>query len=577
MVGAWVRNSVLGATGSISAIDLPLGYSIGSVVILISARIGLGVGAAGIILLFALMYAATRLYMLNFRMRWTCGISGAIAASFAVCVIFAYIPFLWDYGSAYHPPQIFDAPKHIFTITALQGSTSWPPRNPFMPGLDYAYNFGFYAVPSLFVALTGDSRLGISILPWVAGISAWSVVVVTLEVANKLGTPRLFMPIVAIAATWLGGLTPLLVETYPALGFRLATEGFIQSNLWADEPFVSAIFVPQHLFSTTCVLATICLAMSQGEVWRRAALAAVMSLSGSLSSLILLPHISIILVISVAVMFISKRSGEGLVKTAFVVAAYCAVLLPFVVEAASWQGGSEEAVFGYSPSLGTIGFVLLAIGPVVVLASIAIIYGVRAGEYSSMQYIIISLAVALFGALTLKYSEAPFKSTLLLRAILPTLSGIGFAVIWNVLRTYSSRAALGLALSACVAINIPTMWFFSAATLRPYEKSEQLFIRELQRAKAPILFEGASHQFLAALAVKQTILDFRANRADAYLPQKERLSYARFFDSNDRSIIDLSTVGAAVYPQGTVSAFAGASGWAPGMSAMGFTLIGKNR
>ena len=89
------------------------------------------------------------------------------------------------------------------------------------------------------------------------------------------------------------------------------------------------------------------------------------------------------------------------------------------------------------------------------------------------------------------------------------------------------------------------------------------------------MFDGAADQWLAALAAKQTISDFRINRKDAYLPPKDRPSYARFFDSGDRSIVDMSTVGAIIYPAGKATSLATGTCWKAPIDAMGLTLVEK--
>lgn len=575
-IGVAFRRSIDGpGNDSVEAIDLPLGYSIASIILVLSLRVGLGMAGGSLIVALTLIYALTKIVRPIIRFNRIDCVAASMIISFAAAIISAYFPLLWDYGTVFHSPEIFDAPKHILTITALQGATSWPPQNPFMPGLGFSYNFGFYIIPSTLVFLAGNARIGISILPWLAAISAASAFGLTLSIAKKLSTPRSLMPIVAISATWLGGATPLFVDAYPALGFRMHAEGLVAGKIWADEPFVSAIFVPQHLFAATCVLSTIYMAMCSGAIWRRAMIAATISLAGSLSSLILLPHISLIFAAAVAVMLLRSHSRPDSLKSLLISFAYGAILLPFVIEAAKWQSGAGESILGLPQDLKTMMFVLLAIGPSAILAGAAIFYGFRRGNSSDFTYLILAIIVALSGAMLLQYSEAPFKSTLLLRTILPALAGVGFGVIWRALEFSWARAIFLLALCFCVIINIPTMWFFAAAPLRNFSASERNFLQALQRARAPIMFDGTSDQWLAALAAKQTISDFRANRTDAYLPPEDRRSYARFFDSGDRSIVDMSSLGAIIYPAGKTYSLVPAACWKAPIDAMGLRLAEK--
>lgn len=571
-LGIIFRKLVLGSDSKeIEALDLPLGYSITSIILIFSLRIDLGITTGIILAATSLAFASTASKWRQIHLPRMSKITIWIIASFSIAILAAYFPLLWDHGSIFHYPEIFDAPKHILAITALQSSKSWPPQNPFMPGLDFAYNFGFYAIPSAVISLIGDARLCVPILPWIAVISAISTLTLTLSIATRIGTQQSLMPIVAIAATWLGGFTPLLVDTYPALGFRMHTEGLIAGKIWTDEPFVSAIFVPQHLFAATCVLSIIRLSLCLGAVWRRTVAAATISLAGSLSSLILLPHINAIFAATVAIMLFRERSRKEFVRTAIIILLYCAALLPFIHEAAEWQSGEGEPIFGRPQDLKTIGFLLLATGPTSVLAFFAFWRG-RQDRAPAFLCIGTAILVAFFGAIVFQYSEAPLKSTLLLRAILPTLAGIGFAFIWKKLTYRWAQASFALALCLCIIINLPTMWFFAAAPLRPYAETDRSLIQALQKSEPPIVFDDTSNQWLAALSAKQTILDFRPIRTDAYLPPKDRPPYARFFDNKDHSIIDLSAIKTVIHPAGKPSSFVSGGAWKSDIDAMGLTL-----
>ena len=499
-----------------------------------------------------------------------------ICISFIFAVATAYTPLIWAFGTAFQPPQIYDAPKHILTITALQGSASWPPQNPFMPGLGFAYNFGFYVLPAAIINLVGEGRLAISLLPWLAVITAASALLLTLAVAEKLGTPRAALPIVALSATWLGGFTPLLLEDHPPLGFRLFSEGIVTRPIWADEPFVSAIFAPQHLFAATCVLSTLYIALTYGSVWRRALLAAVLCLAASLSSLILLPHISIILAFTVLIMTRECKNWPQAALAALIVLAYAAVLLPFFLDAVSWQSGTGGSLAGLPPDMKTVGVTLLSIGPVLALAVVGALSAYRAGYRANTAYVLIPLATSALGALLLQYSEAPFKSTLLLRTILPCLAGLGAMAIWTLLKLPLRRVTFAALIIFCVAINAPTASFFAAASLKPFTASETDFIRAIQAAKAPLLFDGFSDQWLASLAAKQTVLDFRPFRTDAYLPPDDRHSYSNFFDQQkNRSWKDYSAGSVIATPERAVTWADGDTGTTT-FSAMGLLLIQKD-
>lgn len=122
---------------AVEAIDFPLGYSLVSILLVLSMRMGWGFIAGASFATLALIYGLIIIVRSPVRFyKMDCVIAGIII-SFAVAIVFAYLPLLWGYGTVFHPPEIFDAQKHILAIAALQGSASWPPENPFMPGLGF--------------------------------------------------------------------------------------------------------------------------------------------------------------------------------------------------------------------------------------------------------------------------------------------------------------------------------------------------------------------------------------------------------------------------------------------------------
>ncbi|MGF9693074.1 hypothetical protein AAIH46_09665 [Rhizobium sp. 0TCS1.26] len=575
-MGSTFRRAALGPSeASLSVVDLPLGYAFTSVILVFSLRWFGGLIPGTVILAIFLVYSTHKTYRSVIRLNTFGWPSLLICASFIIAVAMAYTPLLWAFGTVFQPPQIYDAPKHILTITALQSSASWPPQNPFMPGLGFAYNFGFYVLPAAVITLIGDGRLAISLVPCLAIISATFALLLTLSVAEKLGTSRASLPLVALSATWLGGFTPFLLSDHPPLGFRLYSEGIVTRPIWADEPFISAIFAPQHLFAATCVLATLSIALSRGAVWRRALLATVLCLAASLSSLILIPHISVILSLTVLIMARECESRRQITFAALAVLAYAVLLLPFFLDAVHWQSGTGGSVFGLPPDVKTVAVLFLSIGPVLILAIVGAqtLYG--SGSRANTIFIIVPLVTSILGSLLLQYSEAPFKSTLLLRTILPCLAGLGAMSLCRSIRFAWAKAFSAVLIASLVAINAPTTWFFAAASLKPFSASERNFLSAMQTAEAPIVFDGLADQWLASLAAKQTVSDFRPFRTDAYLPPDDRRSYSEFFDQRKLRSWDDYALGSVVATPDRAASWTDGTRDTTTLSAMGLMLIRK--
>lgn len=381
LFGFSVRHLLL-RTGDrfLTAFDFFFGYGLASLVALLVYRstghLMLGAGAASLVAVVAIAPLAIGD---RFGIRLPDKLALVIGGTFVVAVAAVYIPMMIGGGLSYAPPPVYDAPKHLLTLTALSESPSWPPANPLYGSAAYTYNFLFYILPAALTKAAGVPELSFVLFPWMLIVTTGAVVWLSVEMSALLDLPRHAQWITALFATWIGGLTPLLVTGYPPLGYLLAVEHWSSFNIWADEPFISAIFVPQHAFAAAAIMALIWIFAQTGAFAARMTCAALLMAAASLCSFILLPHAAVAFA-GVALIFALK---EGLARSLPVAlyggAVYAALIAMPLVEAIGWHGAGDGQPFAALPPLDSTWLaVAAALGPALpfgVLGICQIIFG----------------------------------------------------------------------------------------------------------------------------------------------------------------------------------------------------------
>jgi len=448
--------------------------------------------------------------------------------TFLAAVLFALLPISFGAGTLYGTPEIFDAPKSIIAITALSHLDGWPAASPFFAGAGFAYNYGFYILPAAIIGLTGANTLALSMFPWLTVLPTGAVLLVTAELSEELGLSRAAQAAAMLFASWAGGLIPLLVHQGPAMGFRLLGEHVITDGVWPEDPFVYAIFVPQHIVAVAFVLAMLRLAGESGPAWTRMAAAALLAFAGCTASLILLPPIVVIFCLLVGLIILHEKIRPATVGAGLAVGlAFAALLLPFALDAVAWQKGTGGAIIGL-PHLDTTAPIdLLATGPLVAFAVAGLLSRTAASRSFVAAGLVLVAVTSFAAAFVLQYQDAGLKSLLLFRWTLPPLAGIGLMLV---ARSTWLRGLAWLACILCVVINLPTIGYFDSLGFRPRAADETALFSELQATGGRVLFDGIDSQWVAAIAAVPTNFDFRLYRADAYMPPGDRSSYASFFD-----------------------------------------------
>lgn len=313
----------------------------------------------------------------------------------------------------------------------------------------------------------------------------------------------------------------MFVSGAPALGYLLNIEGWVGYQIWADEPFVSAILVPQHMFAASCVLATIWVFSQPASFASKVACGALVTSAAALCSLILLPHVSLLFAAVGGIYALAERPVRKSIPIVVLGGlAYAVVILPFLVEAMGWQQGTSGQIVAFPPLDQTIAVVAAAFGPVLLLGMIGLGMLLRKDKRNPLVIAWLSVVgLASILAVTLRYSEAPFKSTLLLRLLLPALAAVSLLHLWKVLPR-PGRFGLMIGAVVIVVLNAPIVRSFVEASWHQLGPNDRSVIAALRQSEPPIFLDGAD-QWIAALAVRSVMMDFRPYRLDAYLPPTE--------------------------------------------------------
>lgn len=476
-------------------------------------------------------------------------------ASWVVAIALTYIPMIWlTYDPKFELPEIFDLPKHFFSLTSLYGATSWPISNPFFQGKTFSYNFLYYYPPAFISTLLKNPLSNFSTFPISVIAVSLALPVTIFEITKSITQSKLAQFGAVLLATWVGGLTPLWVSGKPGVGVFLYTEKLLTNIIWVDELFVSAIFVPQHIFAVLCgIVGMSLLARTRlsPDYCRRIFFAEIIIVIGALSSLILLPLLAMSYAIGFLILVYLQWRIDGMKvlrnlihpKVLVTVLLPLAIFLPFLIDAIRWSGGEGSLIA--LPNLSKQWFyVASAIGfalPLAVLGSLKLLHrkdsdnGNVSQEKLTLGYVLIMIGVGLIGMLFGGYSDAGIKSGLWLRICLVPLASAGFIYIGNKIPNKNQLkltvAAFAILFAGVAALNFPTTRYFIKSALLPIDPGIKAFIqavREIPANKHIALL--SNEQNLVALTGRQIDFDFSAIRSDSYMPPSDREIVKNFWN-----------------------------------------------
>ena len=502
---------------------------------------------------------------LNWFQRATCKRDWAVVLAYGLlspwilCVGLAYfcvgrfvdIPY-------YNFPDIFDLPKHLLAQNAAFHAAQWPAPNPFYDGEPFTYNLLFYFPMAVASKLAGSEQANFQTFSIATVAMAAALPLTLIDVVRTVTTWRWAPASTAVLATWAGGLTPLFVTTVPALGWALYREEYLLDKIWIDETFLSAIFVPQHIFTVLCAMVSKLALATVQDVrvdWKPILAAGCVTAAGALASLILLPLMVASFGLNVGLLVwrctrlhgIARWRGSMPVRSMLAAVLPVLLLLPFVLEARSWSSDVESFLVAPRHPVQWL-YVLAALGLVAPMSLPAMVAFLRsragddpAGQMHRLAGVFILAAVGLGALLFAGYPEAGIKSGLWVRLVLvvPAAAGLEF-----LLASIGSRAIRTVAVAAftiaCVslaAINLPLIDYYVRSAFRPLDPGIVHLIADIRHLNPSArLVLLPSDQVVAAMMGRRVDFNFFPLRGDGYLPPESRdgaRAFWRGLEAND--------------------------------------------
>jgi hypothetical protein len=481
-----------------------------------------------------------------------------ILATWVIMIGLAYLPMAWRFGVEFRLVDVYDLPKHLLALRSLADAAQWPPANPFVPGESFAYNFLFYYPAALVAMMARDPNAIFVSFPLIVVATGLAVPMAVLDICGKLGIPRGANAIALLLVTWAGGLTPLLVQHQPPIGYFLFMEGFVPESVWADETFISLIFAPQHMFAAICALALPCIVLSQESrrLAARVALAGGITVAAALSSLILLPVVcltfALVCLLAAARTAVQDQASTNRLRQPLLILLVGVVsaspLLPFVWEAMGWLGGGDGALFQL-PSAHT-GWLAIAaaFGLSLPLAFAGLSYAIadfsdRNGgrtafvTESTPWLIVACIGLMLIGLIFIafaRYPDAAIKSTLFLRIAVVPLAVLGLVRLHDAIRPANRTmvaTTFGTVCGVLSMMNFTSPVYYVKSAWRTQDTEIASLVDFLRNQPRTTRIAALGHdQILAALTNRPLAFDFRPHRKDMYVPAARATRVAEQWD-----------------------------------------------
>ncbi len=477
------------------------------------------------------MHVVPRLSLWQSRFKFDT--AALIKILFVGCIAVVYGPLLLDKGSFFKFPDIYDLPKQISSLVAAASARQWPAPNPWLPERTFAYNLLYYAPLGYLCRLQPFS-------PWYAPVfclsllwTAWHGLGVLQHILVRLKLPRHLQNAGLLFATFVSGLSPVVLRSDIPIAMLLSQ--YLSIDRWIDDPVVSFVYIPQHLFAIFCILSAWLYATGTERLHKRLTLQLVLFASGVLSSYILAPAFILIFFVSAGLYLIceyqdNRGPERGLatplapIYMIFVIylALFVGLCLPFILEAKGWSGGVPVQ---YSLNLRSGGISLLT-QPLILFFSLLALGKSRVKKIDRnwISYLVM-IFVALFFFFSVKYPDSYIKSGLFLRFLLIPTACYGLYFTYNYVAKHLRSPGIfligGILVYFCLLSVIQIGYFISTSyTPRPGEEAKVIALVK----NLPInnrVWIGRADQELAAAIQKLTLMDFYY-RPDRYLPYLQR-------------------------------------------------------
>jgi hypothetical protein len=310
-------------------------------------------------------------------------------------------------------------------------------------------------------------------------------------------------------------------------------------------------------------------------------LSGIATLSGALSSFILLPHLLVSFAIGISFAYFYRLRNIGFdawkevanpkIITTILMPFF--LIFPFLIEVGKWFGGASIPATIPEFSIQWL-YVLSSIG---IVFPLSIIGFVRTSNWGKgycivpqgnriLDNISAIVIVGLIGLCFGGYPDVGIKSGLWIRIALVPLASVGLLILLNKIN-YNSIKVLVISVFVMLffgtaIINFPTVKYFIQSAWQPVDpgiKNFVRYIRSLPEHSRIALFPSTyATQALVSLTGRQIDFDFSSIRADSYMPpdgrRRARIWWDRFIQNNSKEWSELDdTYDYLISPVGSIA------------------------
>jgi hypothetical protein len=442
-------------------------------------------------------------------------VTGLVAAEF--------FPLWRDGGTVHQLPEIFDLPKHISVLGACVRATRLPVENPWVPQADLAYATAFYGPFAGIAAALGSAGAILKVAATMPVVTTFLLLATVAAAGRRLGLSRLAILTSLLLASVIGGYIPVLAFPGRALGVTLATTARLGGLPWFEDPFTYFVYVPNHVFAATCILAA-WIEATRSDLRMSGMLRSGLLLAGALqASAALVPHAVFAAVLLASLYWWGRQGRRSLAGSTALLGVFSLASAPFALAALGWAQGAESVQLGFRFSLEGWMTQLLAIGPFAGLLIMGIGIGALwGGHWKSYLGL---LAPSLLFLWAVPHMEISIKSAMVVRLLGVLAAALPIEWLLSQPASKTRRVlVVGVILIFCHAA-----YFTSRAMIpliqsayEPWDAATASLVKTLQdlpwMSRVSI---APPNQELAALSGHNTWMDFSPLRRGAYLPAKQ--------------------------------------------------------
>lgn len=460
----------------------------------------------------------------------------ALCMAFTAVVAAEFYPLLRDAGRVNQLPELFDLPKHISALSACARSTQFPVVNPWLPQADFAYQTSYYAPFAAIAAALGSSTGVLRTAAVLPIVSTFLLLSMIAAAGRRLGLSRTSVLAALSLATFVGGYTAALMSSASAMGASLAMAKRLGGLPWFEDPFTYFVFIPNHVFSVTCILAG-WHAASQSSTRMAGMVRCGLLLAGAVqASGAIVPHA----VFAALVLFLFHwwYGNEHVLRVRLISATSMLVVFgicasPFALIAFGWAQGSERVALDFVFDLAGWMTQLIAIGPFAALFIVGIGMAWLRGNHWRSFIVLFIPGLAFLCAVP--HMEIAMKSAMFVR-LMGVLVGV-LPVAWLI--EQSRTRSRDVLLFGVALIFLHATYFSSQLTITLLKSAYVKWdpqLANLVRSLQDLPFSSEvrispPNQELAALSGHLVFMDFTPIRPGGYLPAQQLSSFKSSFDS----------------------------------------------